>query len=171
MTMAEGDRARFGLRLVTVRWIGLLLTWTVIAGASPPDLPAGIIAAGIAAWASVLVRPPRKQPVSPAPLLRLGGRLLVQSVVAGWDIARRAFDPVLPLKPGLVRFPSRLAPGPAQAAYSTIISMVPGTLPLGPAPDGSLLVHCLDTTQPVAAGLARDEALWLRALGGARTDV
>ena len=169
--MADSGSAGFWLRLVTVRWAVLLLTWIVIAGASRPALPAGVIAAGVAAWVSVLVQRPRKQPVSPAPLLRLGGRLLVQSVVAGWDIARRAFDPALPLNPGLIRFPSRLAPGPAQAAYSTIVSMVPGTLPLGPAPDGSLLVHCLDTTLPVAAGLARDEALWVRALGGARTDV
>jgi len=169
--MADSGSAGFWLRLVTVRWAVLLLTWIVIAGASLPDLPAGVIAAGVAAWVSVLVQPPRKQPVSPVPLLRLGGRLLAQSVVAGFDIARRAFDPALPLNPGLIRFPSRLAPGPAQAAYSTIVSMVPGTLPLGPAPDGSLLVHCLDTTLPVAAGLARDEALWVRALGGARTDV
>ncbi|MBV8615650.1 MAG: Na+/H+ antiporter subunit E [Acetobacteraceae bacterium] len=169
--MADSGSAGFWLRLVTVRWAVLLLTWIVIAGASRPALPAGVIAAGVAAWVSVLVQPPRKQPVSPVPLLQLGGRLLAQSVVAGWDIARRAFDPALPLNPGLIRFPSRLAPGPAQAAYSTIVSMVPGTLPLGPAPDGSLLVHCLDTTLPVAAGLARDEALWVRALGGARTDV
>jgi multicomponent Na+:H+ antiporter subunit E len=39
--------------------------------------------------------------------VRLVGRFLWQSVVAGVDIARRVFDPRLPLNTGFVVYPVR----------------------------------------------------------------
>jgi len=41
---------------------------------------------------------------------------------------------------------------------------MPGTLPVGVDAD-SLVIHGLDVTQPIAQDLARDEALFMRALG------
>jgi hypothetical protein len=38
-------------------------------------------------------------------------------------------------------------------------------LPAGSDENGALLVHCLDVGQPVAANLAREEALFSRAIG------
>ncbi len=116
---------------------------------------------------SLLLLPSGMLRIKAGPLLWLAVRLLRHSVVAGFDVARRALDPKLPLRPGLVRYGSKLPPGLAQAFFNTIISMVPGTLPLGPAPDGILLVHCLDTGQAVAEGLVSDESLCLRAIGDA----
>ncbi len=152
------------------RWIALLAVWILIAGASPADLPAGMIAAALASWASLTLHPPRAQRARPVPLIRLGLRLLFDSVVAGFDVARRALDPRLPLNPGLIRYDTRLPPGPARAAFCTIMSLVPGTLPVGSAPDGTLLVHCLDQAKPVAASLERDEAVLLSALSKVRTN-
>ncbi len=43
---------------------------------------------------------------------------------------------------------------------------MPGTLPADTNEDGTLLVHCLDMDQPVAAQMAVDEELFTRALGG-----
>ena len=43
---------------------------------------------------------------------------------------------------------------------------MPGTLPTGTDEQGALLVHCLDTSQPVAANLAAEERLFIRAFGG-----
>jgi multicomponent Na+:H+ antiporter subunit E len=44
--------------------------------------------------------------------------------------------------------------------------MMPGTLPTGTDEHGALLVHCLDIGQPVAANLAAEERLFIRAVGG-----
>lgn len=54
------------------RWIALLAVWILIAGASPADLPAGMIAAALASWASLTLHPPRAQRARPVPLIRLG---------------------------------------------------------------------------------------------------
>jgi hypothetical protein len=53
----------------------------------------------------------------PAALVRLGLRFVWQSAVAAADVARRALDPNLPLQPGFVLCPMRLAPGPARNAF------------------------------------------------------
>jgi multicomponent Na+:H+ antiporter subunit E len=47
-------------------------------------------------------------------------------------------------------------------------SLLPGTLPCGSDRDAGLVIHCLDVSQPVARGLQAEEALLIRALGGAR---
>jgi multicomponent Na+:H+ antiporter subunit E len=155
-------------RTVVVRGISLLVVWILIAGPGLSDLRVGIAAAALATWVSLILRPPVIERIRFVPLIRLAVRLLFDSVLAGSDIARRALDPRLPLNPGLIRYGFALAPGPVRAVFSTITCLVPGTLSVGPAPDGALLVHCLDVTQPVAAGLARDEAALLVVLGEAK---
>ncbi len=42
---------------------------------------------------------------------------------------------------------------------------MPGTLPTGTNEEGALLVHCLDTSEPVAANLKAEELLFMRAIG------
>lgn len=157
-------------RVAVTRGIGLLVVWIVIAGVSLSDLAAGIVAVMIATWVSLVLYPPGAEQIRFVPSMRLGFRLLIDSVVAGSDVARRALDPRLPLNPGLIRYSTLLARGPTQATFKTIICLVPGTLSIGSAPDGTLLVHCLDVAQPVVPGLARNEALLLGALGRRRLD-
>ncbi len=152
---------------VIVRAIGLLAVWILIAGASLSDLPAGIAAAAIATWVSLILQRPGIEQIRFAPLIRLVLRMLFDSVLAGTDIARRVLDPRLPLNPGLIRYTPALAPGPTLAVFNTMTCLVPGTLAVGLAPDGALAVHCLDVAQNVAAVLARDEAALLNVLGRA----
>jgi multicomponent Na+:H+ antiporter subunit E len=103
-------------------------------------------------------------------LAELSLRFLGQSVVAGTDVAWRALDPRLPLRPGFVRCPIRIAPGPARSAFRAFSSLLPGTLPAGPDHGGTLLMHCLDVGQPVPAQMAEAQARFLRVLGGAPGD-
>ena len=51
-----------------------------------------------------------------------------------------------------------LAPGPFRSAFLALSSLLPGTLPAQADPDGTVLVHCLDTRQPVAEQLTQAEA-------------
>jgi multicomponent Na+:H+ antiporter subunit E len=95
---------------------------------------------------------------------------LRQSVVAGADVAWRALDPQLPLRPGFVLYPVALSPGPERNMFTTLMSLLPGTVPTGSDEKGGLLIHCLDVEQPVVAQLAVEEALFVRAVGGNRRD-
>lgn len=106
----------------------------------------------------------------PVALADLSLRFLWQSVIAGADVAWRALDPRLPLRPGFVRCPIRIAPGPERDAFRALSSLLPGTLPVGSDHGDVLLMHCLDVGQPVQAQMAAAEARFLRASGGALGD-
>ena len=80
-----------------------------------------------------------------------------QSVVAGVDVARRAFDPRLPLRPGFVKCPLRLPPGSARNTFCALTSLVPGTVP-SDGDEDALAYHCLEPRQPVAEQLREEEA-------------
>jgi multicomponent Na+:H+ antiporter subunit E len=54
--------------------------------------------------------------------------------------------------------------------FTTLMSLLPGTVPTGSDEKGGLLIHCLDVVQPVVAQLAVEEALFVRAVGGNRRD-
>jgi multicomponent Na+:H+ antiporter subunit E len=146
------------MRAVITRGVNLLVLWILITGTSRSGLAAGVIAAALSSWVSLVLHPPTTRRVRFVAFMRLCVRLLFNSLVAGFDIARRALDPRLPLNPGLIRYGTNVPPGPMRAAFGTMISLVPGTLPVGSMPDGTLLVHCLDRKAPVTAVLARDEA-------------
>lgn len=159
--------ARAG-RWPIVRFILLLLVWVILIGTSPVDLVIGVLAAAFAAHASRKLVPGSAARPSPAALLSFLGYFLRQSILAGVDIARRAFDPAMPLRPGVTRFRPSLPEGVPRSLFATVSSMVPGTLPCGPAGGGAILVHCLDTEAPVASQMKDDEAHFARAIGSAR---
>jgi multicomponent Na+:H+ antiporter subunit E len=159
------ERAAAPLSAWAARGAGFLLLWLVLSGFKPADLPAAVPTAGLAAWVSLRLLPPGRARLSPVGLAVLALRFPRQSIVAGVDVARRAFDPALPLRPGFVSFAPRLPPGTARDAFTAYASLLPGTLPADTNPDGTLLIHCLDTAQPAAEQLAAAEALFARALG------
>jgi multicomponent Na+:H+ antiporter subunit E len=136
----------------------------MLAGVDPANLPAAVVAVVAATWASLRLLPPGTRRVSPLGLTRLSLRFLRQSIVAGVDVARRALDPRLPVRPGFVSFRSRLPPGTARSAFCTLTSLLPGTLPAGTDESGALLVHCLDISQPLETQLAVEEALFMGVL-------
>jgi multicomponent Na+:H+ antiporter subunit E len=140
-----------------IRAAGFVGLWLVLAGPDTEDLPVGIFAAAVATWASIRLLPAGPSRLAPLALAAAVLRTLGQSVVAGIDIALRALDPRLPLRPGFVVYPARLPPGPARNVFCALASLAPGTLPAGVDADGAIMVHCLDSGQPVAAQLAAEE--------------
>jgi len=140
--------------------------WLILTGAGPGDLAAGLVAAGAAAWASLRLLPRQHWKMRPLRVLGLALRFFRQSAIAGIDVARRALDPRLPLRPGIVIYHPLLPPGPKQNTFLTIMSLMPGTLPSGAVAGGGIAIHCLDVAQPVAEQLAAEESLFVAALGG-----
>lgn len=146
---------------------GFAALWIVLIGTD--NMPTGLATAAAATWVSFQLLPSGGMRARPLALPGLLLRFLGQSVLAGWDVARRALDPRLPVRPGFVSYRVRFPPGPARNAFATLTSLLPGTVPAGEHGD-ALLYHCLDVDQPVAAQLAREEELLSRALGGSPRD-
>lgn len=145
---ALGCLRRFGV------YLGM---WLVLIGFSETNLVVGLGAAALSTWVSVLLLPVSNRRLSFRGFARLSVRLLWQSLVAGVDVARRALDPRLPLHPGYITYATAIAPGPQRNAFRALMSLQPGALPVSTDDSGALLVHCLDTRQPYAAQMAREE--------------
>ena len=158
------------LRPAIVRGISFFAIWSVLSGGGPIDLMPGIAAALAATWVSLRLLPPGGNRLQMLALARFALRFLGQSVVAGADVARRALDPRLPLNPGFVRYPVGLRAGPRRNIFTTLTEPVAGHGSGGPDQTGALVIHCLDTRQPVAAQLAAEEAMLVRIIGGAPGD-
>ena len=137
--------------------------WLVLAGADPGDIPAATAAVAAATWTSLRLLEPNASRRSPRAIVQLVLLFLYHSIVAGADVARRALDPRLPLCPGFVAYPTGLSPGMRRNVFTTLTSLLPGTVPTGEE-DGQLVYHCLDVEQPVVTELAAEEAALVRAL-------
>lgn len=164
---AQDASAHFVLSLGALRrFVAYLALWLALIGLSAADLAVGVVTAACATWVSVLLLPLSGRRLSLSALARLAVRLPWQSLVAGVDVARRALDPRLPLQTGFITCTTELASGPARNAFRALMSLQPGTLPVGIEDSGDLLIHCLDTSQPVAAQLAAEEALFAQLTTG-----
>jgi multicomponent Na+:H+ antiporter subunit E len=152
------------LRALGLRGLLYFAVWIVVdQSAGPANLLVGLLASVAAAWVSVTLLPPDSGRVRVGALLLLLPRFLWQSLVAGWDVARRAFSPRLNLQPGFVEYRTQLPPGSARSAFELIASLMPGSVACGETLD-TIEFHCLDTRQPVAAQLAAEERAYAKAL-------
>ena len=149
----------------TWRGAAFLGLWLLLAGPDPLGLAFGLPAAALATWANLRLLPPSGLALRPLPAFRLGREVLRASVMAGFDIARRALDPRLPIRPGEFAVPLSLPPGPAQDGFRLLASLQPGTLPAGLDAQGRLVVHTLDIDLPVERETRETEALFAAASG------
>jgi multicomponent Na+:H+ antiporter subunit E len=155
--------ARVGAFDLLHRAVLYLLLWIVLMGVDPVDVVVGAITAALAAWVSLTLWPPESLRLRPLAVLGLLPHFLWQSVIAGVDVARRAFSPRMPLTPGFITYRPRFAPGPARNTFTAYTSLLPGTVPCGDE-DGAVVYHCLDVGQPIAEQLAAEEAHLARCL-------
>ncbi|HEY2528351.1 MAG TPA: Na+/H+ antiporter subunit E [Xanthobacteraceae bacterium] len=153
-----------------VRMAEFLAFWLVLFGLSLRTLLVGILAAVIATWTSLRLLPVGVWRFRPLALAQLALSFLRQSLGAGIDVAWRALDPRLPLRPGFVIYQPHLPPGLMRSVFCTITSLLPGTLPCETEESGSIVIHCLDASQTVTNELAAQEAALIRALGDGRYD-
>ena len=152
------------LRITLERGASFFVLWFVLMpSGKPADLAVGALASVAATWVSLRLLPPVTGCLRFGALLGLMPHFLWQSVRAGIDVARRAFDPRLPLNPGFVNCPLDFPPGVARNTFATITSLLPGTVPCGDRQEG-LVYHCLDVGQPVVEELWEEERLLARAL-------
>lgn len=140
-----------------------LCLWLVLADAALDDIPAAAVAVAAATATSLRLLEPGTSRRSLRAIFQLAFLFLYHSIVAGVDVARRALDPGLPLRPGFVTYPTRLPGGQRRNVFTTLTSLLPGTVPTGEE-NGQIVYHCLDVGQPVVAELAAEEGALVRAL-------
>lgn len=157
-------------RGATIAWRGLsfallwlLLTRSLAAG----DLVVGALAAIAATFVSLRLLPPTSGCLHFGRLLALLPHFAWESTRAGFDVARRAFLPRIPLSPGFVSCPLKFPPGYARNTFAAITSLLPGTVSCEET-DETVVYHCLDDTVPVVEQLWQEERLFERALAAGR---
>src|SRR5690349_7303286 len=96
------------------RAAGLFGFWLILSEFGAADLLVGVLAALMASAVSLRLLPTGQWTFRPVVLAGFLVRFLQQSIWAGIDVAWRAPDPRLPLRPGFVRYRPQLAPGPAR---------------------------------------------------------
>lgn len=152
------------LSATLIRGTAFFLLWLVLMQSSKPaDLVMGLLTAIGATWLSLRLLEPASGSLRFASLLALFPHFLWVSILAGIDVARRAFDPRMPLQCGFVDCPLGFPPGMARNTFATLTSLMPGTVPVGET-DQMLIYHCLDTAQPVLEQLWTEERLLAKAL-------
>lgn len=147
------------------RLIAFLGLWLVVSGFSSPNLMVGTLAAIGTTWASLAILPCAEGSCRFYPWIRLVLRMPFQALVAGADVARRALDPALPLRPGFVAYSTDLPNGARQDAFAALAALQPGSVPIRSDRQGTFDVHCLDVSLPIASTLAQEEAEFRKALG------
>jgi multicomponent Na+:H+ antiporter subunit E len=155
-------------RAALARGVGLFALWIVlIQSVKPADLAVGLLVAAGAAWVSLRLLPPDAGRVGFVALAARLPRFLWQSVLAGIEVARRAFAPGMPLRTGFVTYRTGLPRGHSRNTFATITSLLPGTVPCGDD-DAGIEYHCLDTSQPVQEQLAAEEREYAKAVAPGR---
>ncbi|MDP1647453.1 MAG: Na+/H+ antiporter subunit E [Rubrivivax sp.] len=135
-------------------WIALL--WWALAGGGAWAFGAAVIVLAVAA--SLALQPTPRVRISLPALFPFLTFFALRSVHAGFDVARRALSPRLPIAPSLVDLRLRLPPGPSRVFLADIMSLLPGTLSADLV-DDRLRLHVLDTRLPTEQGLRAAEAV------------
>lgn len=134
----------------------LAALWVVLTGGPLQSwLIGGPVVAGAAALA-LWLGPGSGRTVRPWAAAVFAVFFLVESLRGGWDIARRAVHPALPIDPGQLTYTLRLPPGTPRVLFANTVSLLPGTLTLEIG-DKVLRVHAVDQSMPIQANLARLE--------------
>lgn len=85
----------------------------------------------------------------------------------GWDVARRAVQPRMPLSPAWVSYPLSISQPHYRLLFSSMIGLLPGTL--ASHIEGDLLcMHVLDDGQPWESSARRLEQRLMAVLGEAQ---
>lgn len=153
-----------------LRTVFAALLWWVLADGAGWAFGVPVIA--LAVGTSMVLQPTRRVHIKALGLLRFLAFFALRSPRAGFDVARRAFAPGLPIAPAIVEHRLRLPPGPARVFLADTMSLLPGTLSAALAGD-RLCLHVLDTGLPHESELRAAEvavaALFGQTLNGVST--
>nr|WP_274522152.1 Na+/H+ antiporter subunit E [Halorhodospira sp. 9621] len=123
-------------------FVVLVLIWWVLDGLQSPAW--GVVAAALgAALYHLLAHGPRYR-VRLLNLPQFAAYFVLESFRGGWDVARRALDPGLPIHPHLFDYAVRLPAGQPRGLFMGVIGLLPGTLSADLSANGQVIrVHAI----------------------------
>lgn len=124
------------------RVAGFAVLWWILSGGVAYSWLVGAPIVLLAAWLSLDLW--THSALSLRGLVRFVPWFAYQSVAGATDVAIRALQPDMRLRPGLVRHRLRLPRGAARVTLANVVSMLPGTLSADLEGD-ELVIHALDT--------------------------
>lgn len=144
------------IRALLSRLVGLTVLWWALGEGRVHEPLQGAFAVGAAGAVSLWLVPPGRWGWRWSALPGFVPFFLRESWLGGIDVARRAFHPRLPLRPGLLRYRVSLTREDARVFFTYVVSLLPGTLSV--QLDGDVLVvHALDERLPVRERLSELE--------------
>ncbi len=137
----------------------LLLAWPVDPLTGRTDATALVAGLAVAVLAAQTSRPaatsglrPWLEPRRWLWALVFASVFLWEVLLANLDVAYRVLHPRLPIRPGIVRFRTRLRSTAARTLLANSITLTPGTLTVELLDDGCLYVHWLNVRAPDPGG-------------------
>lgn len=140
------DRPRISRQRLKVFFVRLLLftaLWWVLALGSFAEPALVIVSILAATFTSMALWPAGTWRWRSVGLARFLPWFLWMSALGGWDVARRAFDPSLPIDPGFVYVTLDLRSDPARVFLVWVLSLIPGTV-ASRLEKNSLTIHVID---------------------------
>lgn len=151
-------------RVLVFRPAAFALLWVVLTEGELQGWWFGVVAVPLATALSHLLLPARgRAGLELLAAVRLAGFFAWQSVVGGVDVARRALDPRLPIRPGMLDTELHHADTSTTLSFAALVSLLPGTICVHI--DGHTRIHVVDTSQDVAARLRVAEQRIADAIG------
>ena len=123
--------------------VPLALLWAALNPGDPKSWLVGIPVVVCATVVSLRLQSPVPRRFSVLCALRFAVFFIHQSFRGGWDVAKRALSPAMPLNPALLTYRLRLRDEPAQVLLVNVISLLPGTVSAG-LENGVVTLHALD---------------------------
>lgn len=137
------ERRRRTLRSIGVRLVLLGAAWWILVGDDTSGLAFGIPIVAVATIVSMrLRRETAPLDVHVLSFVRLLGFFVVGSARGGWDVARRALSPWLPLSPVVFEYRLDLPRGPARELFLSTLTLMPGTIAIADGED-VIRIHAL----------------------------
>jgi multicomponent Na+:H+ antiporter subunit E len=143
----------------------ILLVVSLVVFQARPGATGAVLVAAAAGLAASAALPRREMALlHPLRMLRFIPWFLVHSFLGGLDVAQRAFRGSSALRPGVVRYRTRIRQPVVRVIFANTVSLMPGTL-TARLRDDTLWVHVLDEDTDVAGKLAQVEGAVRRAFG------
>jgi multicomponent Na+:H+ antiporter subunit E len=140
------------VRSILLRLLAGGLIWIVLTGGSTYNWGFAVLVIAAAVATSLYLMPAGGWCWNLPGLLRFLPFFIIRSVLGGIDVSLRAFNPRMPLQPGIITYRLRIPDGPGRVFFANSVSLQPGSYVAG-IERNLMQVHALDTAMPIAENL------------------
>lgn len=131
LTSAKNCLNKAFIRRVLLRLILLTSLWFLLVGGNSASLVVGIVVIPLAIGLSLIIVPASSANfrIRLPGILRFIPYFFYQSIYGGWDTAKRALNPGLPIRPARITYQLKLlSQNASRRFFMNVVSLMPGSL-------------------------------------------